>query len=209
MRYHLTRRELALLLASQKAESVYGFAMPRERYSRNQVIEILQGLVKKELVESDGKTFRIELGLRAILKSIREANYFLHLESASGRSSDVCFYVEEGALLVAASVLAQRGDTIRLWHLEKEGLASWMEEAGYLPDCWIDPDILPREGWEEDRQKLLWSMTGRNKEGICKMLWLEQGGLYYRLLCHTGDKTSWEFYNRDQLKRDLAWMMEG
>lgn len=212
IRYFLSCEEWALLLASAGVKSMYGFPFPQDKYSRNQVIGILEGLVRNKMVFSDGSIFHVRQEIEEITGCVRMCRGVICLEDGNREKASVCLYLGESGKLAAAVPVDSRKDFLRLWCMEAEGLAVWMEEAGYLPEAYLPEDCVSKAVWEEESQKILCQMTKRNADDgeAAKVLFLQRGGLHFRLFRQNMSMAEepWEFYGGKQLQRALEWLME-
>lgn len=210
IRYLLSCAEWALLLAAAGVKEIYGFPFPQENYSRSQVIDILEGLVKSGRAVSDGKIFHLQPEIREIIKCVRECENVLCLEDGGGLS--VCLYVGNDRGLTAVIPADNRRDCLCVWQMDEKELEVWMQDAGCLPEAYLPPESIPAGAWEEEDPGMIWQMVKREaKSGEPeKLLFLQQGGLYFRLLRQSMsmEEEPWEFYGEQQMRRALAWMME-
>lgn len=212
IRYLLSFDEWALLLASAGIKKIYSFPFRKDDYSRNQVIGILEGMVKSEMAVSDGSIFHLQPGIKVITECVRECRGVICLEDGDRIKSPVCLYLDEAEGLAAAVPADKRKDSLRIWYMNKKELSVWMEEAGYLPESYLLPESLSEANWQEENQRILWQMTRRNADSgeAEKLLFLQQGGLCFRLLRQGMfvEEELWEFYGENQLQRAFTWLME-
>ena len=116
--------EICLLLQSLGVTSVNGIYMGEEQISDEEVVEVLDGMVKKGLLTAEEERFVIEERLGHMMRCMgwSEADYPLEYEDGQ-----IFYCYERGQEVLVTSLFQQKGGMMRLMLLGKEEFEEWKE----------------------------------------------------------------------------------
>ena len=100
----LSKTEFICLLSICEVESVYGFDLGNNAFDKRTVSKALLSLATRELIESDGKSLRMNPDIYGMIENIREAQYVFAVENSNCYEKNCClYYAKEGCTAIVQS----------------------------------------------------------------------------------------------------------
>ncbi len=144
--YYLKQEELAVLLALQGVQQLYGFRMDMAgNMNKEELHKILFEMARKNLLSVTGRCIEMDTDLSAVLKDLVQAETVLHL-TGTEEYPECCVYI--GVNLVFSQLLGQNGQICRLEPVNRQDAYLKMREYGFLA-----PGVLERTGIYAEEEK--------------------------------------------------------
>lgn len=132
--FSMSLQEFYMLASLRGLEEVYGFVCDMESQSDEDMVKILYGLAKKQILKVENDTFQLEQPYKKMMDYVQYTNIALRIQSAD-TSIPVCIaYMGEKFLITKVSPV--NSSQLLLQWREKSELSQYLKEAGYYENLW-------------------------------------------------------------------------
>lgn len=136
--YNLSYSEFVIIAILNKINQIYGFSLGAEKMTEEIVIKTLYDMVKKGILDNDGRSFVVASDYEEMFKCIKYADRYLTIYPQN-REKPVCFcYVGENIVITKHNPINTR--CIRLEMIQKKDFIRYFMDLEYLPKVEEAPD---------------------------------------------------------------------
>lgn len=147
----LQQPELQLLAAAAGITEWYG-ATAGQPLTEQETMYWLHELIRRGVLSGGEGKFRFCEPYRTIFRTIKTADRLLAVTGNAQEMQNVCLYC--GEKLVTLEESRQDADAVRIGVYEWEALHGLLEERGFLPEPYVEPDIAGLQPEEEFTEML-------------------------------------------------------
>ena len=167
--------EFQILAAAVGITDLYGIN-PGDPLQEDTLMYGIHEMVRKGILISQENGFNLIEPYRTIFLSIKDASWILAVTGSEPEMENICFYL--GEKLITLEESRQDSKALRIGVYEKEEMFSLLEERGFLPKPYLEPDVSAIQPEEE----LLEALQSDTREGLMRR------GSFFLLNGEKGDR---------------------